>query len=130
MKTFSETTRKNVLSILVGPLAVIPAMLLMGVFTVVFFPEQSARTDWREVFNFFGSLITLIAYVLTVVVALPIVLVLQRFNQFTLPSVIFAALAIAGVLCLASSIQLFAFLYFSYFTVSVALACWGIHKWV
>ncbi|AZN34483.1 hypothetical protein PSH55_16425 [Pseudoalteromonas sp. Angola-31] len=130
MKTFSDTTRKNVISVLVGPLAIIPAILIMGLVSHLLFPEESAITDWKQVFNFYSVIGIMIAYVLTTLFALPLVVVLQKMKAFTLLNVVLLALGIAGVLCLASSSQLLAFLYFGYFTVSVAISCWGIHRWV
>lgn len=130
MKTFSETTRKNVISVLVGPLAVVPAILVMGLVSHLLFPDESAITDWKQVFNFYSVIGIMIAYVLTTLFALPLVVVLQKMNAFTLLNVVLLALGIAGALCFASSSQLLAFLYFGYFTVSVAIACWGIHRWV
>ena len=66
---------------------------------------------------------------LTALLALPFVVALQKMQAFSLINVVLLALGIAGLLCLASSSKLLAFLYFGYFTVSVAVACWGIHKW-
>lgn len=130
MRTFSDTTRKNVISVLVGPLAILPAILLMGLVSHLLFPEESSVTHWGQVLNFYSVIGIAIAYVLTVVLALPLVIALQRMQAFTLVNVVFLALGIAGLLCLASSSQLLAFLYFGYFTISVAVACWGIHRWV
>lgn len=54
MKTFSATTKKNIISVLVGPLAIIPAILLMGLASHLIFPEESGITDWKQVFNFYS----------------------------------------------------------------------------
>ena len=129
MKTFSATTKKNIISVLVGPLAIIPAILLMGLASHLIFPENSAITDWKQVFNFYSVIGIAFAYVLTALLALPLVVALQKMQAFSLVNVVLLALGIAGLLCLASSSKLLAFLYFGYFTVSVAVACWGIHKW-
>ncbi|WP_460234996.1 hypothetical protein [Aurantivibrio plasticivorans] len=102
----------------------------MGLVSHLLFPEESAITDWKQVFNFYSLIGIIIAYALTTLFALPLVVALQKMNAFTLLNVVLLALAIAGALCLASSSQLLAFLYFGYFTVSVATACWGIHRWV
>ncbi|WP_444884622.1 hypothetical protein [Microbulbifer sp. PSTR4-B] len=122
--------RKNIISVLVGPLAIIPAIFVMGLASHLFYPEESAVTDWKQVFNFYSVIALVIAYVLTAFLALPLVIALQKMHAFTLLNVLLVALGIAGLLCLASSSQLFAFLYFGFFTVSVALACWGVHRWV
>ena len=130
MKTFSDTTRKNVISVLVGPLAIIPAILVMRLVINLLFLEESALTDWKQVFNIYTVIGTVVAYVLTTLFALPLVVVLQKMKAFTLLNLVLLALGIAGVLCIALSCQLFVFWYFGYFTVSVAIACWGIHRWV
>lgn len=129
MRMFSNTTRKNIISVLIGPLAVIPAMLVMGLVSHMVYPEASATTDWKQVFNFYSAIAMLVAYTLTVVVALPLVVALQKMQAFTLLNVVLLALGIAAIICLASSSELFAFLYFGYFAVSVAVTCWSIHRW-
>ena len=99
MRTFSDTTRKNVISVLVGPLAIIPAILLMGLASHLLYPEESAITDWKQVFNFYSVIALVIAYVLTAFLALPLVVALQKMHAFTLINVVLVALGISGLLC-------------------------------
>lgn len=78
MRIFSETMRKNILSVLIGPLAIIPAVLLMGLVSHLLSSEESAITNWKQIFNFFSVIGVAIAYVLTTLLALPLVIVAKN----------------------------------------------------
>jgi len=128
MKTFSDTARKNMVSILVGPIAVVPAMFLMLLVSAILNSDASANTDWSQVLSIYGIASVVIAYILTVIFALPLVLLLQKFKVFNFFSVIASAVLISLVITLMTSGQFLAFLILGYFSIIIAVACWFVHK--
>ena len=128
MKVFSETTRKNIAAITFGPLAIIPAALILNLITYLMFSESNQSTGWLLFFSL--SVIGLvISYLTTICIGLPIILVLQKFNAFNWMTIVAAALIIVGIFCIYTSAQFIIFLYLGFFGSAVAIACWGIHQW-
>ncbi len=128
MKKFSDTIIKNLASILVGPIAVVPAMFLILFIGDVLKPDASSNIDWPQVLGVYGFVSAAIAYVVTLLFALPLMLLLQKFKAFNIFSVIASAVLISLVITLMTSGQFLTFLILSYFSVIVAVASWFVHK--
>ena len=128
MRTFSETTRRNVFAVAVGPLALMPAIVLATLVNVLL---QGGDSDWQGAImsSLFVSVIgLLIAYPLVVAIGVPAILVLLRYQKLG-----FFSLAIVGLLgvlpvtlWLAPSWQ--SFLMFGYCSTAVVLGCWYAYK--
>jgi uncharacterized membrane protein YeaQ/YmgE (transglycosylase-associated protein family) len=129
MNTFSETTRRNIFAVAVGPLALVPAIILATLLNVLF---QGSDSDWQGaiVSALFVSVVgLLIAYPLVVVLGVPAVLVLRRYQ--TLGFFPLAILGLVGALAvtlwLAPSVQ--SFLMFGYCSTAVVSGCWCAYKY-
>lgn len=129
VKAFPETTRRNVLAVVVGPLALVPAIVLATLANTLC---QGGSSDWQElmVFALTVSVIGLFfAYPLVLAFGVPAVLVLRHYQRLG-----FVPLAILGVLCallltLCFSPYLNAFLMFGYCSVWVVSGCWYAYKY-
>ena len=129
MTTFSDTTRKTVLAILVAPLSVLPAMLVSITVFIIFNREMSY--DVVEIYQ--GGLLaaaigTAISYAATLCYGLPVYWLLKKINEnnafsmalvSVIPSVIFAVIN-------NDPRQWFIFLAMAYFSVIASLSFWYI----
>lgn len=128
MNTFSDTTRRNVFAVAVGPLALVPAGVLATLVNVLL---QGKDSDWQGaiVSSLFVSVVgLLIAYPLVVVLGVPAVLVLSRYQMLGFfPLAIFGLLgALPVTVWLAPSLQ--SFIMFSYCSTAVVFGCWCAYK--
>lgn len=129
MNTFSETTRKNIFAVAVGPLALVPAIVLATMINVL---SQGIDSDWQGAIlsALFVSVVgLLIAYPLVILLGIPAVLVLLHYKKLG-----FLPLAILGLfgalpvtLWFSPSWQ--SFLMFGYCSTAVVLGCWCAYKY-
>lgn len=111
----------------IGPLAIIPAMLLAISLLKIIYPMAETGL-WRQyhsglVMCFFGLLLS---YSLTFLYGLPVYWLLSKFNRYNLPMVVLASLIPALLLLLFNQEQWQYYLAMGYFSVFVAATCWVI----
>jgi hypothetical protein len=109
----------------IGPLAIIPAMLLAISLSRFIYPE--AQTDLLRqyhgglVISFFGLFLS---YGFTLLYGVPMYWLLNRLGKYNLLTVIFASLVPALLFGLFNHEQWPYYLGMAYFSVFVASACW------
>lgn len=82
LRTFIDIFRKNLLAFLLGPLAIIPAMI---VYAVAFkFIDPEANYDQGSVALLFIIFGLLVAYPVTLIIGLPCSVLLEKFGKFNL----------------------------------------------
>ncbi|MDT8403028.1 hypothetical protein [Sulfuriflexus sp.] len=112
-------------AVALGPLAVIPAMLLAVSVLRLMYPEAQAELLRQYhgglVVSFFGLFF---GYAATLLYGLPVYFLLQRPGRYNLFTVILASLLPALLIGLADPVQWPYYLAMAYFSVSVAAACW------
>lgn len=91
MKTYSQFTRKNVGSFLFGPLAIVPTIFILLSFEA-FFNQQASSTMWIGVFPLYAGLGFLIAYIATLLLGVPSVIVLSKYGRLTLINLLLVGL--------------------------------------
>ena len=119
------------LSIILGPLCLLPAMCIYGLIYPVFGPnEYMGYWDTFLLFAAYGYIGLYIAYPATVILGLPAALALHYWNLFKLP--------IVATVSVIPSLIIFSFympsisniLLYGYASISVAVGCWFVYKWV
>jgi hypothetical protein len=109
----------------IGPLAVIPAMLLAISVLRVIYPETQTELLRQYhaglVLSFFGLFLS---YGFTLLYGVPVYWLLNRFGRYNLFTIILASLLPALLLGLANHEQWPYYLAMAYFSVFVAAACW------
>ena len=127
MKTFSETTRRTILAVIVGPLSIIPAMVLAQ--TLVFIASPANPPDILEQYKggIFVSVVGLLySYGFTLLYGVPVYLALKKFGKNKAIYVFMASL-VPAILFLAMSPELWPiYLAMAYFSIVVGFSCWFI----
>ena len=109
----------------IGPLTVIPAMLLAITVLRLIYPDAQAELLRQYhgglVVSFFGLFLS---YGFTLLYGVPVYWLLNRFSKYNLFAVILASLVPALLLSIFNSEQWPYYLAMAYFSVFVAAACW------
>jgi hypothetical protein len=127
MKTFSLFSRKIIVSVLLGPLTVIPAVFLLAYIEAIF-SKQSVQVALGELFPLYVLVGLTTSYISTLVVGLPTVFVLNKLKKLTLVNVTLVWLVPLSVLCLFQAPSLIFWAFFSFSAFSVTCGCWGLYK--
>ncbi|WP_028877547.1 hypothetical protein [Teredinibacter turnerae] len=131
MKTFSVTTRKNVAAVLLGPLFLVPAMLLTYLVLALLnngSPTNSSNVIGISLFFSFWGLI--IAYPAAIVLGVPSVLILKRIGKLNYFTVLVAAIVWSIPLSAIFGIDSGSMLFVVYCACIVASGCWMVYKHV
>ncbi|MEH6393926.1 hypothetical protein [Pseudoalteromonas sp.] len=126
MKTFSETTRKNIIACIIAPFSVFPAIfaLYLVLFLYAVVAKSSVSTTGFEV----GFLVAFIGWVmalfLTLAYGLPTALILQRYQRFNLKMLVPFSLVPTYVISVATDAEFGVLLIYAYCSVIVAAAYW------
>ena len=112
-------------AIIIGPLAVIPSMLLAISLLRLIYPDAEAEILRQYhgglVVSFFGLFLS---YGFTLLYGVPVYWLLNRFSKYNLFTVILASLMPALLLSIFNHEQWPYYLAMAYFSVFVAAACW------
>lgn len=127
MKTFSPFTRKNVASVLFGPLSIIPALLLLA-YKEVLFNHQTVQVALGELFPLYMVVGLPISYLATLAVGLPTVLVLNKLQRLTLLNITLVWLVPLSILSLFQEAPLTFWVFFTFPALSVTCGCWALYK--
>lgn len=126
MKAYSDRTRKVVIASLLGPLAVIPAMVVAV--AVMYMFDVSSQEPVSEIFEgtFVMAAFSLFySYPLVIIYGLPLYLILRRYKKDSLIYILSLSLLPAAALGASYDTGGFwIFVIFGYFSLSVALSCW------
>ncbi len=122
MNVFSELTRKMVLACALGPLAVIPAVVLYEL-CFNFSSNRSYATihDMAILYLFIGIPI---AYIAVIFVGVPITLILSRVGRLNLINLLTIAVLVSTLVMPTSNQPIYSWLFAAYCSVSVVLGCW------
>jgi hypothetical protein len=122
MRTSAVVFKKNRLACFFGPLAIIPATIIY-IWTINTFGPEEYKTQ-----NGVGFLFVIVAlffaYILTLMVGLPVSLYLQRLGKFSLRNllgIVSISAALFSILLGQNIWQFITILYFSFF---VTASCW------
>lgn len=130
MKTFSETTRKNIVACIIAPFSVFPAILALYLVLSLYavFAKSSISTTGFEV----GFLVAFVGWVvalsLTLIYGLPTALMLQRYKRFNLKILVPFSLVPTCVISVVTDAELGILLMYIYCSVIVAAAYWCTFK--
>lgn len=121
-----NTKKPDILSALaVGPLAILPAMLLAISVLRIIYPEAQAEILHQYhgglVASFFGLILS---YAFTLLYGIPVYWLLNHFNRYNGAMIIVASLLPALFLSMLDHEQWPYYLAMAYFSVFVATACW------
>ncbi|WP_156042711.1 hypothetical protein [Marinobacterium lacunae] len=130
MKIFSKETRRNVIVFFVGPLFMVPAVLL-GILIINFLKGDLSDLGGTVAFGLVASIIGLFwfAYPLTLVLGLPAIRFLCRLNYlnpFSLAMVSLLGALIVTVIV--DDMSLWVFSIFGYCSIAVSSGCWYVYK--
>jgi hypothetical protein len=121
-------THKNtglISAVAIGPLSVIPAMLLAISILRLLYPDAQAgllhQYHGGLVVSFFGLLVS---YGFTLLYGVPVYWLLNKLGQYKLFTIILASLLPALLLSLFNHEQWPYYLAMAYFSMFVAAACW------
>lgn len=123
MTIFDPETRKLIVVVLVGPLAILPALLLLSLATALL-----DTTDAGTSFLLFSLIGLEIAYPVSIVFGVPILLVLKHFNQLNLVTLIAAAILIVMTLSILLPFSLSLMFLYIYCALAVATGSWWVYK--
>lgn len=127
MESFSEFTRKNVAAVVLGPLALIPTLLLLA-YVEVLFKNQSAKVAFGELFPLYTAVGLPFTYLVTLIVGLPTVVILNKLNKLNLLNITLVWLIPLSIFSLFQNPAFIFWVFFTCCAFSVTLSCWGIHK--
>jgi hypothetical protein len=129
MKTFSDTTRKNIFVFFVGPLVMLPAVLLGALVLSLFAGGEDLLSALG--FGLFVASIGLVvfAYPATLVIGIPAIIILERKNKYGLMPLVLIGLLGAGFITVLSAPSVFVLAAYSYSAISVSLGCWYANRW-
>lgn len=131
MKVFSLPTRKNIAAVLIGPFSVLPICVVFGsAFSILFGGGLDQFSNEAPAYLLMGLVGIPIAYIVTLLYGLPVVLLLAKLNQLKLPIILFLSVLPAGLFCLLVVQQPYLFLVYGVISMLVAASCWGIYKYV
>jgi hypothetical protein len=126
MRTFGDLFRKNLLSFLLGPLAVIPATIL---YAVAFkFIDPVANYDQGSVAPLFIIFGLLVAYPVTLIIGLPCSVLLEKFGKFNLINLLLVSALVVSIYALIMGGSFLGYLFMLYFAVWVACGCWFFYR--
>ena len=123
----NENIRKNIAAVTVAPLAIIPAIILYGLLTLIF--QEGA--DANALFAGSGLLmavILVIAYPVTLICGPISVVILKRFNRFTLINTLLISVIASSITSLFMDFDLKYWLISAYLAISVAVTYWLVYK--
>ena len=122
MNTFSITTRKNIIASLIAPLAVIPASLVLTIYSLIANGSSLSKLTSE---TFFLIIIGLIySYPLTILFGFTSVLILKRFKMYNLFNTLVIAVLVATIVCSFIVLTISVWLFASYYAVIVASIYW------
>lgn len=129
MKAFSKTTRKNIFTFLIGPLALIPAIVLGSIVMSIFVEGNNLLSTFKFglFIAFFGLIV--FAYPATLFVGIPSIMILERKGKYGLLPLILISLLVAAVISLMVFPSIFMVSVYCYSAVTVSLGCWYANKW-
>ena len=128
MNMLSIKTRKNILVFFVGPLALIPAVLIATLILLFF----NAGEDFLEGFAsglvvlFYG--LVFIAYPATLILGIPAIIILEKTNKYGLVPLLIIGLLGAILITAMSAPSVVVLVAYSYCAISVSLGCWYANK--
>ena len=126
MRTFSTSFRKNLFATLLGPLSVIPATIVYALaFKVI---EPSANNSNFELVPLVVVVALMVAYPVTLLFGLPISLILQKVNRFSLINLLGAILSLILIYGFVSGAQLTEIVLVVYFSSFVVTGCYYLHR--
>jgi hypothetical protein len=126
MRTFSTSFRKNLFATLLGPLTVIPATIVYALaFKVI---EPSANNSNFELVPLVVVVAVMVAYPVTLLFGLPISLILQKVNRFSLINLLGATLSLILIYGFVSGAQLTEIVLVVYFSSFVVTGCYYLHR--
>ena len=125
MKAFSNRTRNLVGTVVLGPLSVLPAILIAATFIGIFGPgiTQDVLEDLNGWFLFL-LVALLYSYGFTIIYGLPVYLILLKLQKNTFPYVFVASLVPSLILISFSPEMWQSFIIMGYFSLCVGLCCW------
>ena len=131
MKVFSLPTRKSIAAILIGPLSVLPICIVFGsLFSLLFGSGLKQFTNEAPVYLMMGLVGIPIAYVVTLVYGLPVMLLLNKFKRLNLLNLALLSVVPAGLFCILVVQQPYLFLVYGVISMLVAISCWRVYKYV
>jgi len=133
---YEKAFKKNLLSVGLGPLLLVPALTVFGLFVAIL--ETSALLevnldciDTIILFMMMGGTGLIFAYGATIVFGLPTILLLQGFKKFSLPVLIVISVIPATVFFwFQPGFDWESWLFYSYSSSAVATGCWLVHRCV
>ncbi|WP_045858610.1 hypothetical protein [Teredinibacter purpureus] len=129
MKIFSQFTRKNVMAVALGPLAIIPASFLLAYAEVVF-RGQSVQVALGELFPLYVVVGLPIGYLVTFIVGIPTVLVLNKLNKLSLLNITSVWLVPLSIFSLFQEPIILFWAFFTFPAFAVTVGCWRLYKLV
>lgn len=125
MKTPSETTRLTMLAVLLGPLSIIPAMVVASTLIIIISPSNPPNIFEQYWGGFLISLFGLAySYGFTILYGVPAYLVLKKLHRNNLFYILAASLVPAMVFFAISPNAWPIYVAMAYFSVIVGFACW------
>lgn len=123
-----RTTKRLLLSLLIGPLVIIPANFFWTLMLMVFMPREGLTFV-----QLFGALIVSAAelmpsYVFALFYWLPVYLLLSRYKKDTLTTMTIASVLPGLLFLILPQKSMLLVVMMSYFFVCIGLACWYIAR--
>lgn len=128
MKILSNTTRKNVLAFLLGPIFLLPAMMLGILVSAVFDPSADIRAALEAFYIYAFVGLIFFAYPMTLFLGLPAIHLLSRYKRLTLAYLLPISFFGAGIVTLITGSTLGGFLMFAYCSAAVGFGCWYVYR--
>ena len=126
MRAFGDLFRKNLLALLLGPLAVIPATIVYTLgFQFIDPAENQEQFGIAPLFILFGLII---AYPATLIIGLPASILLEKFNKFNLLNLLIVSFIVVSIYALIMEGSFFGYLFILYFAIWVACGSWFFYK--
>ena len=119
-------SKRNIASVLVGPLALIPALVFYGMVANLLGPEDDVA--WLQIAELYFLVGVPLAYAATFILGIPVGLVLDYFGKLTAVNLSAVAVVVSAPIMLFSNEQIYAWITTSYLSVSVVLGCWYVRK--
>ena len=126
MKTYGEIFKTKFLACLLGPLAIIPAAILLSlVFKLI---DPTTNQDQMGAIGLFIAFGLIIAYPATLLLGLPLSIVLEKFEQLNLLNLLLIVVLLVGCYVLYIGHSFLEFLFILYFSFSVTVCSWYFHR--
>ena len=124
MRVFSSNGRNLLLAVILGPLAIIPAMIIGITLLIILFPSEADNLRATYTAGLVIALVGLAySYGFTLFYGMPIYLILRKLEVANLATVTLSALLPAAIIGVATSAVEIGLLS-SYFSLVVAYSCW------